>query len=65
MGAKVIAAASSDEKLEFVKQLEPNEVVNYGDGELKEKVKILTNDQGADVIYDPVGGDLFNQCSRL
>ena len=64
MGAKVIAAASSDEKLEFVKQLEPNEVVNYGDGELKEKVKILTNDQGADVIYDPVGGDLFDQCCR-
>ena len=64
MGAKVIAAASSDEKLEFVKQLEPNEVVNYGDGELKEKVKALTNDQGADVIYDPVGGDLFDQCCR-
>ena len=64
MGAKVIAAASSDEKLEFVKQLEPNEVINYGDGELKEKVKTLTNDQGADVIYDPVGGDLFDQCCR-
>ena len=64
MGAKVIAAASSDEKLEFVKQLEPNEIVNYGDGELKEKVKALTNEQGADVIYDPVGGDLFDQCCR-
>ena len=64
MGARVIAAASSDEKLEFVKQLGPDEVINYGDGELKEKVKALTNDRGADVIYDPVGGDLFDQCCR-
>ncbi len=64
MGARVIAAASSDEKLEFIKRLNPDEVINYGDGELKEKVKALTNDRGADVIYDPVGGDLFDQCCR-
>lgn len=64
MGARVIAAASSDEKLEFVKQLNPDDTINYGDGELKEKVKALTNDRGADVIYDPVGGDLFDQCTR-
>ncbi len=65
MGAKVIAAASSDEKLEFVKQhYNPDHLVNYGDGELKEKVKALTDDRGADVIYDPVGGDLFDQCCR-
>ena len=64
MGARVIAAASSAEKLEFVKQLGPDEVINYGDGELKEKVKALTDDRGADVIYDPVGGDLFDQCCR-
>lgn len=64
MGARVIAAASSDEKLDFVRQLNPDETINYGDGELKEKVKALTNDRGADVIYDPVGGDLFDQCCR-
>ena len=64
MGARVIAAASSDEKLEFIKRLNPDEIINYGDGELKEKVKALTNDRGADVIYDPVGGDLFDQCCR-
>ena len=64
MGARVIAAASSDEKLEFVNRLNPDEIINYGDGELKEKVKALTNDRGADVIYDPVGGDLFDQCCR-
>ena len=64
MGARVIAAASSDEKLEFVKQLQPDETLNYNDGEVKEKVKELTNGQGADVIYDPIGGDLFDQCCR-
>ncbi len=64
MGARVIAAASSDEKLEFVSQLNPDATINYGDGELKEKVKALTDDKGADVIYDPVGGDLFDQSCR-
>jgi NADPH2:quinone reductase len=64
MGARVIAAASSDEKLAFVNQLGPDELLNYGDGELKEKVKALTNGKGADIIYDPVGGDLFDQSCR-
>lgn len=64
MGARVIAAASSEEKLEFVRHYDPDETIDYGDGELKEKVKALTNDRGADVIYDPVGGDLFDQCCR-
>lgn len=64
MGARVIAAASSDEKLEFVNRLHPDALLNYGDGELKEKVKELTDGKGADVIYDPVGGDLFDQSCR-
>lgn len=64
MGAKVIAAASTDEKLDFVNRLGPDELLNYGDGDLKEKVKKLTADRGADVIYDPVGGDLFDQSCR-
>lgn len=64
MGARVIAAASSEEKLDFVKQLGPDATINYGDGELKDKVKALTGDRGADVIYDPVGGDLFDQSCR-
>ncbi|MCY4264407.1 MAG: NADPH:quinone oxidoreductase family protein [Gammaproteobacteria bacterium] len=64
MGAKVIAAASSEEKLDFVRKFNPDATINYSDGELKEKVKALTDDRGADVIYDPVGGDLFDQCCR-
>ncbi len=64
MGASVIAAASSQEKLDFVNRLHPDALLNYGDGDLKEKVKVLTDDRGADVIYDPVGGDLFDQSCR-
>ena len=64
MGAKVIAAASTEEKLEIAKNLGDDETINYSDGELKEKVKALTDGLGADVIYDPIGGDIFLQCMR-
>lgn len=64
MGAQVIAAASSDEKLQYAKNAGADHLLNYGDGELKEKVKALTQGKGADVIYDPVGGELFHQASR-
>ncbi len=64
MGATVIAAASSDEKLTYAKNAGADHLLNYGDGELKDKVKAITAGKGADVIYDPVGGDLFHQASR-
>jgi NADPH:quinone reductase len=64
MGARVIAAASTDEKLEVARRAGADELINYADGELKDKVKALTNGRGVDVIYDPVGGDLFDQCMR-
>lgn len=62
MGARVIAAASSAEKLALCKQHGADEVVNYATESLKESVKKLTQGQGADVIYDPVGGDLAQEC---
>jgi NADPH2:quinone reductase len=64
MGARVIAAASSPEKLEVARQAGADDLIDYSDGELKEKVKALTEGRGADVIYDPVGGPLFDQCMR-
>jgi NADPH2:quinone reductase len=64
MGARVIAAASSAEKLAVAEQAGADELIDYSDGELKEKVKALTAGRGADVIYDPVGGNLFDQCMR-
>lgn len=64
MGAKVIAAASSAEKLEVAKAAGADELINYSESNLKDEVKRLTGGQGADVIYDPVGGDLFNAAIR-
>lgn len=64
MGARVIAAASTADKLEVARANGADELIDYGDGELKEKVKALTGGRGADVIYDPVGGDLFDQSAR-
>lgn len=64
MGARVIAAASSAEKLEAARAAGADELIDYSDGELKDKVKALTDGKGADVIYDPVGGSLFDQCMR-
>ena len=64
MGARVIAAASNDEKLAVAKAAGADELINYSDGQLKDKVKALTDNRGADVIYDPVGGELFDQCMR-
>ena len=64
MGAKVIAAASSDEKLELCKQLGADELINYSEVSLKDKVKELTGGKGVDVVYDPVGGDFSEQALR-
>lgn len=55
MGAKVIAAASSDEKLALCREYGADEVINYSTEDLKERVKHLTRGKGVDVIYDPVG----------
>jgi len=56
LGARVIAAASSDEKVAFCRQHGADEVINYNKEDLKERVKALTQGDGANVIYDPVGG---------
>ena len=62
MGARVIAAASSAEKLELCRQQGADEVIDYSKESLKEAVKKLTKGQGVDVIYDPVGGQLAQDC---
>jgi NADPH2:quinone reductase len=66
LGAKVIAAGGSDEKLEVVRQkYGVDHVVNYRTGApLKDQIKTITGGSGADVIYDAVGGDLFEQSLR-
>jgi NADPH2:quinone reductase len=64
MGAKVIAAASSPQKLELCKQLGADEVINYSEESLKDRVKELTGGKGVDVVYDPVGGDFAEPAVR-
>jgi NADPH2:quinone reductase len=64
LGAKVIAAASSDEKLALCKQLGADEVINYSTTSLKDAVKELTGGKGVDVVYDPVGGDYAEPAIR-
>ncbi len=56
MGARVIAAASTDEKLAVCRASGADETVNYATEDLRERVKALTEGRGVDVIYDPVGG---------
>ena len=64
MGATVIAAASSDEKLDFCREIGADMTINYTTEDLKARVKELTRGGGADVVFDPVGGDLSEQAFR-
>ncbi len=64
LGAKVIAAASSDERLEFARQAGADELVNYSKVSLRDAVKELTGGKGVDVVFDPVGGELAQQALR-
>jgi NADPH2:quinone reductase len=64
VGAKVIAAASSDEKCAFCRELGADATINYASANLREALKELTGGKGPDVIYDPVGGDLAEPAFR-
>jgi len=64
LGAHVIATASSDEKLRVAAARGADHVINYRERSFVDEVKHLTAGEGADVIYDPVGGDVFTQSLR-
>ncbi len=64
MGARVIAAASSDAKLEVCRQNGADEVINYASDDLRARVKALTSGKGVDVVYDPVGGPYSEMALR-
>ena len=64
MGARVIGTGGNDEKLKVVSDHGADHVVNYTDGPFKDKVKEICGGTGADVIYDPVGGDIFDESLR-
>lgn len=64
MGARVIAAASTPEKRELTRQHGADEVVDYTQPDWRLKVKELTGGKGVDMVYDPVGGDAFDEAVR-
>jgi NADPH:quinone reductase len=63
-GARVIAAASSDEKCALCTRLGADATINYASSKLREEIKRLTDGKGPDVIYDPVGGDYAEPALR-
>ncbi len=64
LGARVIAAASSPRKLELTRAYGADDTLNYSRENLRDRIKALTGGRGVDVIFDPVGGDLFDQAAR-
>ena len=63
-GATVIGTAGSAEKLGICRQCGADHVINYQEEDFVERVKAITNGRGADVIYDPVGGDVFDKSTK-
>jgi len=63
-GARVIAAASSEEKCALCRDLGADATINYGSANLRDEIKALTGGKGPDVVYDPVGGDLAEPVFR-
>ena len=63
LGARVIATASTEEKLAACRKMGADHVIDYTKG-FRDQIKTLTEDRGADVIYDPVGGDVTDESMR-
>ena len=64
MGARVIAAASTEEKLDLCRERGADETINYAEENLKDRAKELTGGAGVDVVYDVVGGEYAEQALR-
>jgi NADPH2:quinone reductase len=64
MGARVIAAASTPAKRELARQHGADEVIDYTQPDWRFQVRALTGGKGVDVVYDPVGGDAFDEAVR-
>lgn len=64
LGARVIACAAGAEKLEVARQHGADHLIDYSREDIRERVKAITGGRGADVVYDPVGGDAFDAALR-
>jgi NADPH2:quinone reductase len=64
LGARILATAGSEAKLDFCRQQGAEYTIDYRDASWVDRVKELTAARGADVIYDPVGGDIFDLSTK-
>jgi NADPH2:quinone reductase len=64
MGARVLAAASSEEKLALCRKRGADETINYASENLRDRIKELTGGEGVDIVYDPVGGSYTESALR-
>jgi NADPH:quinone reductase len=64
LGATVIATAGSEDKLQVCRDCGADHVINYRDEDFVDAVKHITGGRGADVVYDPIGGDVFDGSTR-
>lgn len=64
LGAKVIAAVGGEEKFDFCRRLGADHVIDYHQENWPDRIRQLTGGRGADVVYDPVGGDYFDQATK-
>lgn len=65
LGARVIAGIGSDDKAELVRAYGASEIVNYGTESLKDRIKAISDGRGVDVCMEIVGGEVFEQMTRL
>jgi len=64
MGATIIAAASTDEKLAVCQEMGAHHLINYAKEDLRSRIKEITQERGVDVVYDPVGGSMAEAALR-
>jgi NADPH2:quinone reductase len=64
LGARVIAAAGSADKLAIAREHGADDLIDYTSESIRDRLRELTGGRGADVVYDPVGGDAFDQALR-
>jgi NADPH2:quinone reductase len=63
-GASVIATAGSDEKVDLCRELGADHAINYKTQDFAEEVKRITGGRGADVVFDPIGGDVYDRSTK-
>jgi NADPH2:quinone reductase len=65
LGAKVIAGVGSDDKVAIVRRYGASEVINYRTEDVRERIRAITGNRGVDICFEMIGGEIFDQMTRL